>query len=90
MIEDAPRIRIGDTTRRPTARQIAALTGAATGHVVDALGGAGAMDYRIKPVVAGQHDFCGPALICDSGAADNLGLIASLEARNKTNAGTKG
>lgn len=79
MIEDAPRIRLGDTTRRPSPQQVAALRGAATGHVVDALGGSGGMDYRIKPVVAGQQDFCGPALICDCGPADNLGLIASLE-----------
>ena len=79
MIEDAPRIRVGETRRRPTPEQLAALTGAATGHVVDALGGSGGLDYRIKPILADRFQFCGPALVCDNGPADNLGLVASLE-----------
>ncbi|MGE0799510.1 MAG: RraA family protein [Lautropia sp.] len=79
MIDDAPRIRTGDTVRRPRPDQIAALRGVATGYLVDALGGSGALDYRVKPVVPAQSGFCGPALVCDNGPADNLGVFASLE-----------
>ncbi len=79
MIEDAPSIQIGETARRPRPEQVAAFRGALTGNVVDALGGSGAMDYRIDPVVPGQDSFCGPALVCDNGPADNLAVFASLE-----------
>ena len=51
MIDNAPRIQIAEGARRPSPEQVAALTGVATGYLVDALGGSGALDYRIKPVV---------------------------------------
>ena len=35
---------------RPTAEQIAAFQGLATGFVVDAQNGTGALDHRIKPL----------------------------------------
>lgn len=79
MIDDAPPITVGDTTRRPRPEQLAALAGAPTGHLVDALGGSGAVDYRIKAVIPGQDRFCGPALVCDNGPADNLAVLAALE-----------
>ncbi len=79
MIDDAPPIQYGDTSRRPGADQVAALTGVPTGHLVDALGGAGALDYRIKPVIGEQDRFCGAALVCDNGPADNLATLAALE-----------
>jgi 4-hydroxy-4-methyl-2-oxoglutarate aldolase len=79
MIENAPTIQYGETSRRPRPEQVAALTGVATGNLVDALGGAGAMDYRVKPVIPEQAAFCGPALTCDNGPADNLAVFAALE-----------
>lgn len=79
MIDDAPPIQYGDTMRRPAAAQVAALAGVPTGHLVDALGGAGALDFRIKPVIADQSGFCGAALVCDNGPADNLATLAVLE-----------
>ena len=78
MIEDAPKIRIAQAFRRPSAGQLAALHGVPSGFVVDALGGSGALDYRIKPVVPEQAAFCGPALTCDTGPADNLAVFAAL------------
>ena len=57
MIDSAPRIQIADGERRPRPEQVAALTGVATGFLVDALGGSGALDYRIKPVVPEQASF---------------------------------
>ena len=79
MIEDAPRIQIAGTPRRPKPEQVAALAGVPTGFIVDALGGSGALDYRIKPVVLEQAAFCGPAITCNPGPADNLAVIAALD-----------
>lgn len=79
MIDDAPKIQMRTPLRRPRADQVAALRGVPTGNVVDALGGNGAMDYRIKPVVATQHTFCGAAVPCSAGPADNLAVMATLE-----------
>ncbi len=83
MIEDPPVLTIRSDFARPAAEAVAALTGVPSGHLVDALGGHGALDYRIKPVTAGPpggHAFCGVALTCDCGPADNLAVFAALEA----------
>ena len=79
MIDNAPIIQIAEPLRRPRPEQVAALTGVPTGFLVDALGGAGALDYRIKPVVPEQSTFCGPAITCNAGPADNLAVIAALD-----------
>lgn len=78
MIEDAPRVQLNNVMRRPTPAQLAALANVPTGFLVDALGGSGALDYRVKPVVPGQARFCGPALTCNAGPADNLAVFAAL------------
>lgn len=79
MIDDAPKIQIDQPLRRARAEQVAALTGVPTGFLVDALGGVGALDYRIKPVVPEQATFCGSALVCNAGPADNLAIFAALD-----------
>jgi 4-hydroxy-4-methyl-2-oxoglutarate aldolase len=43
------------------------------------MGGSGALDYRIKPAIDEHAAFCGVALTCDAGPADNLALLAALE-----------
>jgi len=78
LIDDAPKIRVADDFRRPRPDQLAALHGVPTGFVVDALAGSGGLDYRIKPVVPEQHAFCGPAVTCHAGPADNLAVFATL------------
>ncbi len=78
MIEEAPSIQRRNVVR-PAAAQVEALRGTPTGFLVDALGGSGALDYRIKPAIAEHAAFCGVALTCDAGPADNLALIAALE-----------
>lgn len=78
MIENAPKIRVASTMRRPTAQQLAALQGVPTGFVVDALTGGHTMDYRIKPVIPGQDAFCGVAITSDCGPADNLAVFGAL------------
>lgn len=79
MIDNAPKIRLDAVARRPRAEQVTALTGVPTGFLVDALGGSGGLDYRVKPVVPEQATFCGSALTCDAGPADNLAVFAALE-----------
>ena len=78
MIDEAPRIQHRQVVR-PAAALVDALRGTPTGFIVDALGGSGALDHRIKPAIADQAACCGVALTCDAGPADNLALVAALE-----------
>lgn len=83
MIEDPPLLTIDSNFERPAAAAVAALADTPSGHLVDALGGLGALDYRIKPVTPGppaRQAFCGIAVTCDCGPADNLAVFAALEA----------
>jgi 4-hydroxy-4-methyl-2-oxoglutarate aldolase len=79
MIEDAPLITLRRPKRRPTPVQLAALRGVPTGFVVDALGGRGAVGAEIKPAIGHQAVFCGVALPCHAGPADNLAVFAALD-----------
>ncbi len=81
MIDEAPRIRTdpGLNKTRPDEALIAPFRNMQTGFVVDAMGGTGALDYRIKPVDAQQSGICGIALTCHAGPADNLAVLAALE-----------
>jgi 4-hydroxy-4-methyl-2-oxoglutarate aldolase len=79
MIDEAPPIRTQDFTRPPP-EAVQALRGTPTGFVVDAMGGSGALDYRLRPAIAEQYAFCGVALTCHTGPADNLALVHALAA----------
>ena len=76
MIEDPPTLVFATSVERPSAEEVAEFRGAPTSFVVDALGGAGALDWRIKPVVVGA--LLGVALTCDCGPNDNLALAAAI------------
>ena len=78
MIEDPPLLTIHGDFARPEPEAVAELAKAPTGHLVDALGGRAALDYRIKPATAGIDRFCGVALTCHAGPADNLAVFAAL------------
>ena len=78
MIDEAPRVQRKEVVR-PATELVEALRGTPTGFLVDAMGGGGALDYRIKPAIGEQAAFCGIALTCNAGPADNLALIAALE-----------
>ena len=78
MIDDPPLIRLRRRVPRPTAEQLRALQGTPTGYIVDALQGRAALACTIKPVVSEQADFCGVALPCHVGPADNLAVFAAL------------
>ena len=81
MLETPPALTIRRTFRRPPRDAIAALEGAMTGQVVDALGGLGALDASIKPIAdapPAMKSFVGPALPCMTSPADQLGLVGAL------------
>jgi len=77
MLDEAPKIQTRPFDR-PSKAQVDALRGTPTGFIVDALGGDGALDYRIKPAIAAQDAFCGVALTCNAGPADNLAVVHAL------------
>ena len=75
MIEETPPLAFAEVIERPPAELVERLRGAPTSFVVDAMGGSGALDWRIRPIVG--HALLGVALTCDCGANDNLALIAA-------------
>ena len=82
MIGDPPLLTVRRNFTRPSAQAVAAFAGLPTGFVVDALGGRGALDGLIKPI--GDADrFCGVALTCAAGPADNLAVFGTLAVARK-------
>jgi 4-hydroxy-4-methyl-2-oxoglutarate aldolase len=78
MLKDPPLLTVRRRFERPSAELLAKLKGAQTGHIVDALEGRGALDHQIKPVDSAHAMFVGPALTCETGANDNLAIMACL------------
>jgi 4-hydroxy-4-methyl-2-oxoglutarate aldolase len=75
MIEEPLPLTFAPSIERPPRELVERFRGAPTSFVVDAMGGSGALDWRIKPIVGAS--LFGIALTCDCGAADNLALIAA-------------
>jgi len=80
MIKDPPLLTIRRNFPRPTPEEMAAFSGVPTGYAVDAMGGRGALDYRIKPLAPATSAMVGVAITCHCGPADNLALFAALAA----------
>ena len=78
MIKDPPLLTIRRHFERPAAKDVAAFAGVQTGYAVDAMGGRGALDYRIKPLAPATSVMVGVAITCHCGPADNLALFAAL------------
>lgn len=78
MIDDPPLLTILRHRPRPDAALLATLGGVPTGHVIDALEGAGAMAAAIKPIDPARAAFVGVALPCQTGPGDNLAVMAAL------------
>jgi 4-hydroxy-4-methyl-2-oxoglutarate aldolase len=78
MLDEAPPIQ-RQPFERPPAHWVDALRGTPTGFVVDAMGGSGALHYRLKPAIAEQFAFCGVAITVDAGPGDNLALVHALK-----------
>ena len=80
MIKDPPVLRIRRGFARPTDALLAQFAGVPTGYLVDAMGGGGCLDYRIKPLAEPSAVMVGTAMTCHAGPADNLALFGALEA----------
>ena len=81
MLDTPPALTIRRTFQRPPRDAIAALEGALTGQVADALGGLGALDASIKPIAGAppsMQSFVGSAFPCMNSPADQLGLVGAL------------
>ncbi|HEY0909376.1 MAG TPA: RraA family protein [Bradyrhizobium sp.] len=79
MITDPPILKIRRSFERPSPDLLADFAGVPTGYLVDAMGGRGCLDHRIKPLVASASVMVGTAVTCFAGAADNLALFAALD-----------
>src|SRR5882757_5177865 len=81
MIENPPLLTIHRGHRRPDRTLIEAFRGALTSHLVDAMEGRGAVDWRIKPLDPANASFAGPALTAHAYPADFFGVAgAAMEA----------
>ena len=76
MIEKTPPHITATSVERPSVDEVTQFRGAPTSFVVDALGGIGALDWRVKPVAGGA--LLGVALTCDCAPNDNLALTAAV------------
>jgi 4-hydroxy-4-methyl-2-oxoglutarate aldolase len=77
MIDDPPLLTLRRRFQRPSPAEIAVFAGMPTGFVVDAMGGRGALDHRIKPVCE-PRSFCGVAVTVDAGPGDVLAAFGAL------------
>ena len=77
MIEDPPLLDIATPRAGPAPKIVDQFRGTPTSFIVDAMGGRGAMNWRIKPV-GKALPFAGVALTCHCGPADNLALCAAV------------
>ena len=77
MIDDPPVLTIRRKFNRPSKQQLDGLKKAGTGVVVDCLGGRGGVALTaINPAAA---RFCGVAVTCHAGPADNLAVFGALD-----------
>ena len=81
MIVDPPVLSIRAKFPRPARKIVEAFAGVPTGHAVDAMGGSGAIDPRIKPLEVSGTVMVGVALTCNAGPADNLAVFGALVRR---------
>jgi 4-hydroxy-4-methyl-2-oxoglutarate aldolase len=77
VIGDPPLLVIANPAGRPGEKLLAQFRDTPTSFIADAMGGRGALDWRIKPV-GKAIPFVGVALTCDCGPADNLALCAAV------------
>ena len=77
MIDDPPVLTIKRKFHRPSVEQLEKFKGAGTGAIVDCLGGRGGIALTpINPLAA---EFCGVAVTCYAGPADNLAVFGAME-----------
>lgn len=77
MIDEPPLLTIARKIERPKPKQVERFKGVQTSFICDAMGGLGALDWRIKPI--GPPQLLGVALTCHCGPADILALSAAVQ-----------
>jgi 4-hydroxy-4-methyl-2-oxoglutarate aldolase len=82
MIEEAPLLTVKRNFARPAADLVAGFKGVPLGNVCDAMGGTGAMDYRIKACAGLPDTFVGVAITCYCGPGDNLAASTAAALAN--------
>lgn len=78
MLDNPPLMTIHRGHKRPDPALVEKFRGAQTSHLVDAMDGRGAVDYRIKPMDDGNASFCGPAVTAFAYPADVVGVYGAL------------
>lgn len=78
MLDNPPLMTIHRGHRRPDPALVEKFRGAQTSHLVDAMEGRGAVDWRIKPMDPANAGFCGPALTAFAYPADVVGVYGAL------------
>ena len=78
MIEDPPLLQIRRNFARPDAALLERFANVPTGHLVDAMDGRGALDYRVKPIDPERASFVGSAVTCLCAPGDNLAIVTTL------------
>jgi len=77
MIEEPPPITFAPSIERPPPKLVEQFRGIPSCFVIDAMGGAGALDWRIRGIIGGA--FVGVALTCDCAPSDNLAFMAAID-----------
>jgi 4-hydroxy-4-methyl-2-oxoglutarate aldolase len=83
MIEDPPLLTIKRHFERPAAEIVGAFAGVPIGHVIDAMGGRGALHHSFKPLASVAAQLVGIAVTCHCGPADNLAVFGALDAAKR-------
>jgi len=76
MIEETPPLFFAPVGERPPAKLVERFLNVPTSFIVDAMGGAGALDWRVRRIAGGA--FAGLALTCECAPSDNLAFIAAV------------
>jgi 4-hydroxy-4-methyl-2-oxoglutarate aldolase len=78
VLDNPPLLTIHRGHRRASADLLTRFRGAQTSHLVDAMDGRGAMDWRIKPLDPAASSFVGPALTAFCYPADIVAVQGAL------------
>jgi 4-hydroxy-4-methyl-2-oxoglutarate aldolase len=78
MLENPAALTIHRGHQRPDPTLLDLFRGAQTSHLVDAMDGRGALDWKIKPLDPANASFVGPALTAFAYPADIVGMFGAL------------
>lgn len=77
--DEMPLLTVRRRFPRPEPEHLDAFADVSTSFVADALGGRGALDFRIKPLLPRHATFYGVAVTCYTGPGDILAIWAAID-----------